>query len=627
MSTSSGFLRSMFPGFGGRLALAAALVGAAAGAAAQAPGPVSENVVVSASLSPESEPAVSGAVTVITRDQIEKSGKTDVLELLREVPGVDVVQGGGRGSVTSVFLRGANSTQALVLVDGVRVNRPDFAGYDFSALSVENVERIEVARGPFSALYGSDALGGVISITTRAASSTPEGQASVSLGNKGFHEETLHASAGKGPLAFAISGRDLRDGGDAEQVAGVSVDHSAWRDQNGSARLDWTPSEEVRLGAEIGRMFARDEIPSDGAHATPHRSTDFAQTTWTVPAQWKVSPDNTLQATLSDVDAHPTYSDPDDPSGYTRSDTVLQSQAVRLVDSWALPGNALSTAASYERSRADINDSFGAELDGRKIHTWGVAVEDQVPIAGDRLLAVGGARYDRHSAFGDSFSPRLSLLWKLGTESALRASWGTAFRAPALGELYYPFFGNPDLKPERSKNYEIGFVRRGRILDLDLAVFRSDFRNLIQPDFSTFVNVNVGRARTEGVEAGAAAAIGESIRLRGSYTYLEATDETTGLSLLRRPRHRGAFDVSWTPGPWRAAATALFVGRRADVDSATFSRIEDPSYVRFDAQVSCKLGNLSPFLRAENLTDRRYSEIDGYPAPRRRVAAGISAAF
>jgi vitamin B12 transporter len=604
-----------------------AAAASAAAARAQAPAPVSESVVVSASLAPENEPAVSGSVTVLTREDIEKSGKTSVVDLLRRVPGLDVAQNGGRGSVASVFLRGANSTQALVLLDGVRVNRVDFSGYDFSQLSVENVERIEVARGPFSALYGSDALGGVVSIVTRAASREPEGQVSAAFGNRSSHEETLHASAGAGDFALAVSGRDVADGGDPQQAGGTRVDHNAWRDRNGSARLDWTPSDEIRVGAEVSRKFGRTEIPTDGASPTPRRFTDFAETDWIVPATWKVSPRNTLQGSLSQVDSHPTFSDPDDPFDYTFSDTRLKSQALRLVDAWALPGHTVSATASYERSRADLTDSFGVELDGRKIHTWGAALEDQAPIASGRLLFVAGVRYDRHSAFGESVSPRVSLVWKVGEDSAARASWGTGFRAPSLGELYYPEFGNPDLKPERSKSFEVGYTLRSRPLDFDVALFRSDFRNLIAPNFANFINSNIGRARTQGIETSASLPAGETLKVRVSYTWLDAKDESTGLALLRRPRHRGCLEADWWPSRWRLTASALLVGRRADVDSATFSRIEDPSYVRFDARVSCALGHFTPFLRAENLSDRRYAEIDGYPAPRRRIAAGISAAF
>ncbi|HWC65292.1 MAG TPA: TonB-dependent receptor, partial [Thermoanaerobaculia bacterium] len=468
----------------------------------QTPAPVSENVVVSASLAPEIEPAVSSSVTVITRKQIERSGKTDVLELLREVPGVDVVQAGDAGKVTSVFLRGTNSTQTLVLIDGVRVNSPYFAGYDFSALSTQDVERIEIVRGPFSALYGSDAIGGVISILRRKPSAEPAGRATVAAGDRSFHEETLFASASAGPFGFSISGRDAHDGGQPQEVAGARVDNDAWRDRNGAAEVEWNVSPVLTAGLRAERMFARSEIPSDSGQPTPHRFTDFAQTTWTLPVRAKISEENALAGSLYDVELHPTAVDPDDASGFFQSETRARTRGGRVVDSWKLSeANTLSGVASYERSTVDSSGAFGTLIAGRRISTWGAGVDDQLALLGDRLHVVAGVRFDRHSAFGSSTNPRLSLVWNVAASDAIRASWGTAFRAPSIGELYYPFFGNPDLDPERSRSVELGFTHIAGRARLDVALFRNDIRDLIQYDPVRQTNGNVGRARTEGVEA------------------------------------------------------------------------------------------------------------------------------
>src|SRR5262249_3057748 len=158
---------------------------------------------VTATLSPEEERDLGSATTVITRQEIQAKGATTVLELLREVPGLDVARQGGDGSLTSVFFRGTNSTQALVLVDGARVNSPYFSGYDFSALTTENVERIEIVRGPFSPLYGSDAIGGVIQIFTRAPSAGLSGRAAAEAGSAGQRQGSIFFSAGSGAFAAA----------------------------------------------------------------------------------------------------------------------------------------------------------------------------------------------------------------------------------------------------------------------------------------------------------------------------------------------------------------------------------------------------------------------------------------
>jgi len=607
--------------------IVAVLAAAPVSSRAQTLPPVAENVVVSASLAPEEEPAVSASVTVISRKEIEESGKTSLLELLRAVPGVDVVESGDAGKQTSVFLRGTNSTQTLVLVDGVKLNSPFFSGYDFSALSTQDVERIEVTRGPFSALYGSDAVGGVISIWTRAPSKEPAGRASVAFGNKSFHEETLFASAGAGDVSIAVSGRDVRDGGDRETVAGQTVDNDGWRDREAAVNLRWAPSDDLSVGALYSRIFARSQIPSDGFEVTPHHDTDFAQTLASIPISWRAAENNRLQASISAVDLHPTSVDSDQPLG-AKSDTRARTQALRVVDRWDLGSQTLSATASYEGSTVDESDPFGGRLDGRRIHLWGVGAEDRASLFSGRLVAVFGIRYDRHSEFGDSTNPRVSIVWVPEPRTAVRASYGTAFRAPSIGELFYPFGGNPDLQPERSKSYELGFHERRGPVEFDVALFRNDIRDLIQYVFAENLNENVGRARTEGVEFSTAARFASDLTGTLSYTYLRAIDEETRLPLQRRPRHRASIDLAWSPARFLATVSAIFVGRRSDVDAATFATIEDPSYVRFDAFFRYALvPHVEPFLRVENLTDRKYAEADGFPAPRRRIAAGVSASF
>ncbi|MGH9442263.1 MAG: TonB-dependent receptor plug domain-containing protein [Thermoanaerobaculia bacterium] len=601
----------------------------AASAGAQVP-PVSENVVVSGSLAPETEPNVSSSVTVISRAQIEKSGKTDVLELLREVPGVDVVESGDAGKVTSVFLRGTNSTQTLVLIDGVRVNSPYFSGYDFSALSTQNIERIEVVRGPFSALYGSDAIGGVISILRREPSAEPSARASVAAGNRSSHEETLFASARAGSFGFTLSGRDAHDAGEAQTVGGTRVDNDGWSDRNGSAAVQWAPSPAIHAGLEVERMFARSEIPSDSGVATPRRFTDFAQTTWTLPVRAAISESNSFFGSLSDVELRPTAVDPDDSSGFFQSETHSRILGARAADTWkSSESNALSGSASYERSTVDSSGAFGPILQDRRTAIWGVGVEDSAAFLGGRLRAVAGVRFDRHSVFGPSTNPRVSFIGALGGGISIRASYGTAFRAPSIGELYYPFFGNPKLDPERSRSYEIGANRTVGAFQLDLAIFRNDIRDLIQYDPVRQTNANVGRAQTEGAEASASFPISGALQGRLSYTYLRAIDRETGEPLARRPRHRGSIDLVWSPGAWTASATALYVGTRPDFQSVfPFGTVQDPSYLRFDAFVRYRFeNNVGPFLRLENLTDRRYSEASGFPAAGRRILGGLAVAF
>ncbi|HEU4464428.1 MAG TPA: DUF6580 family putative transport protein, partial [Gemmatimonadota bacterium] len=229
-----------------RVAISASAVGLLVllpvAARAQAPPPVSDSVVVTATMTPEEERELGSAATVITREWIEASGARTVVELLREVPGVDVARQGSDGALTSVFLRGANSPHLLVLVDGARMNSPYFSGYDFSSLTTENIERIEVVRGPFSPLYGSDAIGGVIQIFTRPSSARPAGRATAEGGSDGQRRLAAFFSAGVSDFGAAASVSDSRSDGHRR--------NSDWEERGGSLRLDWRPSDALQIGLE-----------------------------------------------------------------------------------------------------------------------------------------------------------------------------------------------------------------------------------------------------------------------------------------------------------------------------------------------------------------------------------------
>lgn len=582
--------------------------------------PVSESVVVTATLTPEEERGLGSATTVITRERIVSSGATTVLELLRSVPGLDVVRQGSDGSLTSVFLRGTNSTQALVLVDGARVNSPYFSGYDFSALTTENVERIEIVRGPFSALYGSDALGGVIQIFTRPVTSSPTGRATVEAGGAGQRQGSVFFSAGVGPLAAAASYRNARVGGDRT--------NADWREQNGSLRLEGRLGEAVRIALEGSILDGEVGIPGPVGKETPRARGGFREEQIELPVTFRLAAHHEASLLVARVASKPSFRDPDDPFGFTSSDTNARTWQARASDTWKTGRQTLTALASWERWTVDNESSFGVNLKNDRSTLWGAGLQDTLRL-GDRWIATAGLRYDHHSEFGHAWSPRATLSWlSPGALWKVRGSVGRAFRAPSVGELQFPFSGNPNLQPERSTSYEVGVERFFGSGRLEVSLFWNDFRDLIVFDFATFKNQNVGRARTRGVELSWRQELTARLDADAGYTYLKGEDRTTGRELLRRPRHRAFAGLTWRPvRALSVSPRATFVGRRDDVDALTFSRIQDPSYLRYDLFARYELAFFAPYLRLENLTDRRYQEAAGFPAPRRRYAAGLEAKF
>ncbi len=588
------------------------------------PMPVAADVVVTAEAVPQETSALGVAVTVVDRAAIERSHAATVAELLRSVPGVDVAQSGGPGGVTSLFLRGANSNSALVLVDGVKVNSPYFGGIDLSSLSTANVERIEIVRGPFSALWGSEALGGVVQVVTRrtGVSDGLSGGARLAAGNASAREGGVHASYRDGAVGLTAGFQRTTVGGDLpnEFFAGTGL----------SAALDVQVAPDVKTGVVVRRETSRTGIPFSGADATPRRATTADATVVSVPLTLAFGKGTSLEATGTFAADRPTFSDPDDPWGFTFSETRARRAGGRLVLSHEAGANRLSVGADLERTKVDNEDSYGIQLDGLTARTWSVFAEDRLSLADGRVAVTAGVRRDEHDAFGASTNPRLAVSWDVSSALRLRAAAGSAFRAPTTGELYYPFSGNAELEPERSVSYEAGAEwRPAEGLVLEASLFRSDVKDLIRYDFAFQRNVNVGRARMTGVEAAARATLGAAWA-RASFTWLDTEDRDSGLPLLRRPRNRASLTVGRDLGHGASAeVTGLWVGERDDVDAVTYLRVTSPSYVRVDAAATLPrlFGGVSPFVRVANLLDRDYAEVAGFPSPGRRFVAGLDVAF
>jgi vitamin B12 transporter len=598
--------------------LAAAALPALAGvSAAQQPAPVAENVVVTATAAPETEPGIGAATTVITRERIEASGYRTVADVLRLVPGLDIVRSGSDGSVTFAEIRGANSTQTLVMVDGQRLNSPYFPGYDLSGLTTENVERIEVVRGPFSAIYGSDAIGGVIQIFTRRPVAGLSGRATLEGGDSGQGGGSIFAGYGWGPFGVAGSYRNIRVGGDRP--------NSDWHAQNGSARVEASAGDAARFALEAAVDDSRVGVPGPVGGETPHARYTDREERIALPVTFRPAEGHNASLLLADVVSRPTFDDPD--SGFS-SKTRARSLQVRGADAWTSGANRLTGFFSFERGTVDDSSNFGVNLDGQHTEIWGGGLEDTLHLP-SRVTVTAGVRYDRHSQFGDAWSPRGTVAWVSADDLwKVRASGGSAFRAPTVGELYYPFSGNPNLKPERSTSWEVGaerYVAGGRI---EASLFWNDYRDLIVYDFSRFGNFNVGSARARGAEVVGRVDVAKFLALDAGYTYLDATDRTTGDPLIRRPRHRAFLSADVRPvGGLSIVPRAVFVGSRADRDALTGAPVENPSYVRVDLFARYDFTRFAPYARVENLTDRRYEEVAGYPAPRRRWSAGLEAKF
>ena len=572
---------------------------------------IEETVVVTASLEPEEAPNVNATADIITAEEIRRRQVPAIADALATVPGLTLARAGSPGKVTSLFTRGTESDHTLVLWNGVELNNPFFGGFDWAFLSTEGVDRIEVVRGPFSSLYGSDALGGVVQVISRPARG---GSLRLEAGERGYLRTGAQVGAELSAGAIQVMGHVHRDDGvlvndtyDSEEVA---------------VQAEWPLAESSRLGF-VGRFNESDNgIPFSGGNPSPQRTLGWRESQLALPYSYRTGRWG-ITAHLSRMHLEQTFRDPDDPFGFTASDTEAERTRIRATARYRFAADGhLAFGAEQERAEVDDRSVFGTNLNGSAQNTGAVFAEwtGELP----RMRWVAGVRHDDNGNFGTRTTPRLSALWSVGKGTRIRGSWGESFRAPSLGELFYPFSGNPDLQSEIGRSTELAVERDIGAWNYGIAAFDNRMTNLIEFDFATFTNRNVGEARSRGAEVWARYR-NRTFDLSANATLLSAKDTTNDRSLLRRPEESASLVVSWHPERWLWNLTGRYVGARADIDAATLARVENPAYLRFDLATHFPpLGPVRPYARVENLTDRKYQEVAGFPAPGRRWIGGLA---
>ncbi len=569
------------------------------------------SLVVTASLEEEPADRLSASVDVVDEAEISARQATNIAEILSTVPGLTVLRSGAPGKVTSLFSRGTESDHTLALWNGIKLNNPFFGGFDWALLPTEGVRRVEIVRGPFSAIHGGDALGGVVQVLTGSRSG---GSLRLESGERGYAHAALDVGHQRGALQFDLTGHMRRGDGETE--------NDFFDSEELAMRARWAVSDDLELSIVARANESENGIPSSSGQRSPERRIAWSERQVAVPVnyrrgQWEID------AQISQVAYDTEFSDPDDAFGFTAADTDSSSSRLRTAAVRRSSGGSW-TAFGAEIERLEVNDRsvFGVNLEGATQTTRSFFVQTAQNLGASRLDV--GLRHDDNDAFGSRTTPKLGLHLPVGERLKLRASWGEGFRAPSIGELLYPFSGNPQLEPEESESWEVGIERQGDAWRFGATAFDNHLRNLIDFDFVTFTNRNVGRARTRGVEAFARYSSDE-LSASISATRLSTEDRATGEPLLRRPRESLSMVVTAAPGPWALSVTGTYVGPRPDIDPATFVRVELESHVRFDiAGRYQKWRKVHPYARIENLANRGYQEVAGFPAPPRRWIGGLA---
>lgn len=562
------------------------------------------------------------ATTVITRQQMDDSQAESVTELLRRVPGVSVARSGDEGTLSSVFTRGTNSNHTLVLFEGVRLNSPYYGGYDWSLPTTTALERIEVARGPYSALWGADAVGGVINLIPYRETDRLGGRLLAEGGEDGW--QRYEVSAGYASKKFDVLVSGYRRSGEG------TLDNSDFEGKQGLTNMGFSWGKGSRVGlvyqdlsSDIGIPFVSPDDP------TPNRRQDTRQQLMAIPLRWQLNSKWNLEVVASRVERTFDFEDPDDPYGYTYGNTQADTDQARLASHHTLGGHTVSWGAEWREDRVTDSNTFGVSLDEATDSYLSVFAQDNWRI-GTKLRLLAGLRWDDNDDWGSKITGRIDFSWRLADTFELRGGYGQAYRAPSLGELYAPIGGNAALEPETSNSGELGVVYTPLAghSRWQLNIFSTDIADLIEFDFSTYENVNIGKARIKGAEFVWEQGALDVIRWYLQASYLD-TESEDGLPLLRRPEWSASWTLNGNIGKgWSGDVTVLWVDARDDIDPVTFDRAEADSYTTVNLAVAWEAWKrITITARALNILDADYQEVLGYPAPGRRFLGGVRYGF
>lgn len=577
---------------------------------------------------------VGSSQTVITREQLEQKQARTLFDALRGVPGLDVARSGGRGSDASVFLRGANSGQTLVLIDGVEVNDPSSTtrSFNFTDLTTDNIERIEVVRGPQSTLYGSDAIGGVINIITRRGEGDTEMNLSLEGGSFNTWRGRFRAGGGSDTVNWSLgASREDSDGISAADEADGNTEEDGYENSSASARLGFTPAENV--GIDVIARYTDSAFALDNAGGAfgddPNHTGAQTQLVLRTEAELTLLDERwhqKLGVSLTDIGRE--YENGYDAAHPEDMATSEYDGSLFKID-WQhnlrfSEGNTLTVGLETEEEKGEssyVSDSaygpYSSVFEEQTVRTTGYFVQDSIAVA-DRWFSTLGIRLDDHDRFGSEVTWRATTAWlfpESGTTA--RGSVGTGFKAPSLYQLFSEY-GSIDLEPEESLGWDVGLEQADPMGYGSVGVtwFANDFDNLLDFDPVTFVYVNIAEAKTRGLEFHASAGFGEALDLAASYTWTDTEDETTGEDLLRRARHKWGLNANYGfLGKGNANLDLLWVGKRRDTDFSTYpaSSVELGSYLLVNLAGSWDVSeHWQLFGRLENLLDEDYQQVLGY---------------
>jgi vitamin B12 transporter len=618
-------------------------------------------VVISATKTQANTLELASSVTVIDSAEIANRNSSNAFDLLKNEYGISFTRQGGPGTLSNISIRGGNSNHTLVLIDGVEANlNNDPANvYDFAFLSANNIQSIEILRGPQSTLYGSNSLAGVINVITRKGNGKPSFSLLVEagsyksyktpLGMNGSVETSLGMNGSLSDFNYSVTlGRSESDGFSAASEKYGNKEKDGYRKDNMSSRFGYN----FGLAAELNFFMNYNKSESDydqhGGKYGDDSTYIFNQEEFSFHGEGKL---NLFEGKWNQIIGVSIFGNIRkynfDYSEFNAASSKSYYDGRRIKLDWQSNFNLVDNhliILGLETIKDEAiseyyyhSDFFSSEslFPTQSSNTFGIYLQDQFKID-QNFFSTVGIRLDKHDKFGSAFTFRIApayIFWQTSTK--LKATLGSGYKAPSLFNLYDPAYGNPDLKPEKSVGFDAGFEQffGNDLISLGITYFQNDYKDLLGYD-ENFRTININKAKTNGVETYINAKIVDDLEIKMNYTFTNAKDESEGLAenerkLIRRPEHKIGGYISYNvSAKLNTNIEVIYVGKRDDLiyDNFTFtsSRTQLNPYVLLNFAAHYKLFDFVRInLRLENILDSDYEEVYGYATPGFSIYGGI----
>ncbi len=594
---------------------------------------------------------IASSVEVITEEELKQTRKETVLDALQAAAGLSVIRSGPVGGASSIQIRGADNKHTLVMMDGMEVNDPvsPDRSFDMSLLLVENIDRIEIIRGPQSTLYGSDAIGGIINIITKKGRGKPD----FHFTTIGGSYKTISGSAGingsteKIHYSFNASHYRTKGFSSASTEYAGNSEKDGFRNSTLSGRVGFDISTNVQLDFTVRNINSKIDIDNQGGAYgdDPNNVQDYdafffkgQARTLLMKNRWE----QLLQFSLVDYDRK--YDNAiDELHPFSSDKSEYKSQLFKL--SWQNnffihENNTLTFGIEYQAEQGE-SESFFEDMWGvtetvfplQKSTNMGIYIQDQIKLAG-QFFATLGIRHDVHNQAGASTTYRIAPAYFIKqTGTKIKATLGTGFKAPSLYQLFAPGsvwgpIGNENLEPEKSKSWDAGIEQHlfKNKMVLGATYFSNSYENLIDFDWALgYINVN--EAYSKGAEFTLRTEFYKNLFFKASYTLTDAKNKETEECLLRRPKHKLTASLNYRfAQKGNAHLSLVYVGEREDQAWINWvaTRVAMSPYVLLNLSASYNIiDNIQIFVRLDNILNETYEMIKGYATPGLSVYAGV----